>query len=213
MIGFPCVPLSAPQLQESNGVAWTKGFGHHESKRLPSGLMLLIEDGFYSEGSRDLVRLTWFRLNGSRFKRVLAFEGTATLDGLPPIVQGNSVRLRTVDEPHAFLVAAADSTFGRDSTWRVEHGVPRLVNHKLLAQRLRAVDAEIWRSWSANHPSPLQKQIRKAWPEPDDLFSWTEKRNRAIWTVNVNRDYSFTLRRAPTGEWKVIGFRTTHKAG
>ncbi len=190
---------------------WTRAFALHESRTLPSGLTLLIEDGFYSEGNRDRVRLSWFRREGSRFRRMLAFEGMATLDDLPPKVQGDQVRLRTVDEPHVFLVAAADDTFGRDSTWRIERGVPRLVSCKVLASRLRVVDAAIWRSWNAKHPSPLQRRLRSAWPDQDDLISWTEKRDGLTWTVKVNRDYVFTLRRSETGGWNVVDLQT-HKA-
>jgi hypothetical protein len=88
-----------------------------------------------------------------------------------------------------------------------------LVSCKLHALPLRVVDAAIWRSWSANHPTSLQMQLRKAWPERDDLFSWTENRHGSVWTLRLNRDYYFTLRRAGSGEWKVTGFRTTHKSG
>ena len=193
--------------QTLSGVSWTKGFTFHHSQLLPSGLVLLDESGFYSQGNRDMERLTWFRRTGAGFKKVLAFQGMATLDDLPPKVQGDWVRLRTVDEPHGFMVSAGDDTFGTDSTWHVEHGLPRLVSRKILALRLRVVDDAIWHSWNAKHPSLLQKQLRNAWPEWDDLSSWTEKKIGSTWTVNVSHDYFFTLRRSVSGEWKVVGFR------
>ena len=213
MIAVLGLAFLTSRLHGPSGVVWTKGFSFHHSQLLPSGLVLLTEDGFYSEGNRDRVRLTWFRQDTSRFKKVLAFQGITTLDDLPPKVQGDWVRVRTVDEPHVFLVSAVDNTFGQESTWRIEKGVPRLVSRNLLALRLRAVDEAIWRSWNAMHPSLLQIKLREAWPESDDLFSWTEVRNGTTWTVNVNRDYFFSLRRDGANEWKVDGFRTAHKMG
>ena len=213
MIASLTLVLFGSQCHRSNEVVWTKGFTFHHSQQLSSGLVLLTEAGFYSQGNRDRVRLTWFRHTASGFKNLLAFEGMATLDDLSPKVQGDWVRLRTVDEPHVLMVSAGDDTFGRDWTWHVENGIPRLVSRNVLAVRLRAVDQAIWRSWSARHPSLLQRNLRKAWPEPDDFFSWTEKRNGATWTVTLDRDFIFTLRQVGTGEWKVVDFRTARKTG
>jgi hypothetical protein len=106
MIASLSLALLAFQCHSSNEVVWMKGFTFHHSQQLSSGLVLLTEAGFYSQGNRDRVRLTWFRHTASGFKNLMAFEGMATLDDLPPKVQGDWVRLRTVDEPHLLMVSA-----------------------------------------------------------------------------------------------------------
>lgn len=103
------------------------------------------------KGHRDLLRLTWFQRHPPGFQKVRTFQLIATFDDLPPMVQGDWVRLTTVDEPHVFMVLAGDNIFGREWTWRVAHGVPRLVSQNLFAVRLRAVDDSIWHSIIVRH--------------------------------------------------------------
>ena len=210
MNAFLSLVLIGSQLLGSSGVVWTKGFSSHHSQSLPSGLVLLVEDGFYSQGSRDIVRLTWFRKESSTYKKVLAFQGTATLEDLPPKIDGNSVRLRTVDEPRAFLVSAADNTLGRDRTWLVQHGTPHMVMNKPRSIPLRMVDEAVSSALSASHPTVLQKQIRKVWSERIDLESWTDTRTRTTWTVKVNHNFTFIFRRSGADEWQLNDFRTGH---
>ena len=211
MIGYLGLCYLPLQANQHDGIVWSEGFRRHERRDLPSGLVLLVEDRFYEQGNLDRVRLTWYRRHASKLRKVKSFEGLVRLDDLPAVVQGDRVYLKTLDEQHAFMVTNVDDTFGRESTWQVEHGRPRLTNLKVYAPRLRIVDAAIWHSWSTKHPSPIQKRLKRAWTRPCDLENWTETRYGETWALRVDDTLIFTLRRGSSGQWNVVGVRESRK--
>ncbi len=146
-----------------------------EPRFTPDGSLVLLRCAVHDAGIRTAWRADLLAPAGDGYKLVQTWKRAGTLDYPGLALKGDTLTLRSLDEPKSFIVAAAEPMLKRTETIRIAGGKATVLTSRAEQPELRAADAWIAAARSAKRPTKQQAPIRAALPERTMLNEW--KRN------------------------------------
>lgn len=186
-----------------------------EPRFTPDGSLVLLRCAVHDAGIRTAWRADLLTPAGDGYKLAHTWQRAGTLDYPGLALKGETLTLRSLDEPKSFFVAAAEPILKRTETIRIAGGKATVVTNRAEQPELRAADAWIAAARAAKRPTKPQAQVRAALPERTMLGEW--KRSpipNGSSTLVLTFDEAtvgFTLLPAGGGTFKVAGVTVVRK--